>query len=224
MKAKLLGLAIAMALVGPAKASSVTYAVNIQAGFSITGTITTDGNIGALYDGDVIAYDLVVSTEPEVVCLGACTVNPVDPLSQYNISGGQYATGPGLVATSTGELTFNFAAKNSNFIILGSNTYPSDYVEFYDWQVLPHDEGIGGIQVGGGDGYPSVETDFYPSVGNVPCDSNGNCVIGATPIPPALPLFATGLGAISLLGRRRKQSIRHRVGPIAASKYAGAIA
>jgi hypothetical protein len=69
-------------------------------------------------------------------------------------------------------------------------------------------------------------------VGTVPCDEDGNCIIGtgghhnkkdkkdpsffssledtlddpvATPLPAALPLFATGLGGLGLLRWRRKR-------------------
>jgi hypothetical protein len=35
--------------------------------------------------------------------------------------------------------------------------------------------------------------------------TNGNSEVGITPLPAALPLFATGLGALGLLGWRRKR-------------------
>lgn len=36
--------------------------------------------------------DLAVSGTPDVVCLSACTANPLDPLGQFNIAGGYFAT------------------------------------------------------------------------------------------------------------------------------------
>jgi hypothetical protein len=112
-------------------------------------------------------------------------------------------TGPVLFATQQ-YLLFNFEAENSNAIILGQNTYPANYVEFYDHFLhdstgAPDDEGAGAIQVG-----PPV-TDF--SLGNFQeFSSDGTYIIGtATPLPAALPLFATGLGGLGLLGWRRKR-------------------
>jgi hypothetical protein len=44
---------------------------------------------------------------------------------------------------------------------------------------------------------------------NIVVSSNvGNAPLEATPIPAALPLFACGLGALSLLGRRKKRSVQ----------------
>ena len=65
----------------------------------------------------------------------------------------------------------------------------------------PDDEGPGAIQVGVGGGFPVF------SLGNFQENSSdGTYIIGtATPLPAALPLFATGLGALGLLGWRRKR-------------------
>jgi hypothetical protein len=46
---------------------------------------------------------------------------------------------------------------------------------------------------------------------------NGNPTT-ATPLPATLPLFASGLGAIGLLGWRRKRKIAHRINPALVSR------
>jgi hypothetical protein len=112
--------------------------------------------------------------------------------------------------------------------------YPSNYVEFYDHILIccngvPDDEGPGAVQVGGGAWYSSVRTAFYPNLGNlVEYSSDGTYIIGTdghhvkkntssfgssfddvlgdpTPLPAALPLFATGVGALGLLGWRKRR-------------------
>ena len=88
MNAKLLGLIVSLALIGPAEASSITYNVAIYestnfrqtANFSITGTITTDGTIGALSNSDVTGYNLTVGGVPgygaiSVECSTGCSPN-----------------------------------------------------------------------------------------------------------------------------------------------------
>jgi hypothetical protein len=53
----------------------------------------------------------------------------------------------------------------------------------------------------------TVSTGFWCSGPGTPCGLDGGDVSSwsATPLPAALPLFATGLGALGLLGWRRKR-------------------
>jgi hypothetical protein len=51
-----------------------------------------------------------------------------------------------------------------------------------------------GAEFGGGNGF-----------GNTPLEVNISSDVGATPLPAALPLFATGAGMLGLLGWRRKR-------------------
>jgi hypothetical protein len=213
MKA-LLGLIASIFLTLSANAASISYGVNIQeTGFSIVGTITTDGTLGALTNFNIIAYNLAVTGTTDVVCLSACTVNlDGTVIPPPNIGGGLFNTGPDLFATPQ-SLSFNFGATNSNFIVLGADTYPNYFVEFFDHQLVgasgtPNDEGPGGIGVGG------LRFVFYPNLGNLGSVDGSSFTIGAapgnetgfdTPLPAAFPLFATGLGALGLLGWRRKK-------------------
>jgi hypothetical protein len=220
MRSILSALSLFAAVIAPAKASEITYGVNFQgSAFSIVGTITTDGTTGPggtiapLSDSDVTAYNLKVSIPSTgavlpVACFTNCYAAPW-PYTEA-VPGGPpigtdgNATGPALFATQQ-YLLFNFVTANSNVIIFGQNTYPSDYVEFYDHLLIPDDEGAGAVQVGGGAWYPAVQTDF--SLGNLQeYSSDGTYIIGtATPLPATLPLFATGIGAMGLIGWRRKR-------------------
>ena len=218
MKSKLLGLILFVALIAPAGASEITYGVNIQENaFSIAGTITTDGTVGALSNSDVTAYDLVVSipgaTPITVACGTACVASFVNcTLCGTPIGNAPFPSGPALFATSQ-YLLFNFVQANSNYIILGQNAYPTAYVEFYDHVLIDaageaDDEGIGAIQVGGGGWYGAVRTAFCCNLNLPQYSADGTYVIGtaaAAPLPAALPLFATGLGGLGLLGWRRKR-------------------
>jgi hypothetical protein len=219
MRWNFLGFILFAALLTPAQASEITYGLNIQeSAFSVVGTITTDGETGGLFDSDVTAYNLTVSifgsglTYP-LACGTACYATFARTVGSGTPIGiAPFPSGFALFATQQ-YLLFNFAAENSNAIILGQNTYPSTYVEFYDHflidsEGMPDDQGTGAVQVGGGDWYPAVQTAFYPDLGNLQeYSSDGTYIIGTavTPLPAALPLFATGIGGLGLLGWRRKR-------------------
>ena len=61
MRGNIVGLlAVAFLCVcGPAQSTAIVYTIDIGAG-ALTGTITTDGTIGVLAAGDIIAWDLAV--------------------------------------------------------------------------------------------------------------------------------------------------------------------
>jgi hypothetical protein len=94
---KLIGLtsALAIALVSPASAN-IVYSVDYTVGTSVlTGTITTDGNLGAITAADITGFDLSTT-------LGA---------SAEFTPANSTVTGNGLTATLT-QLSFSFAAGN----------------------------------------------------------------------------------------------------------------
>jgi len=198
-----------------AATSEITYGVNFQgSAFSIAGTITTDGTIGNLFDSDVTAFNLTVSIPGGTTYTTACGTACYATLVTCTLCGTPIGIAPfpsGFALSATQQyLLFNFVTAKSNYIIFGQNTYPTYYVEFYDHILIdasatPDDEGPGAVQVGGGDWYGSVRTDF--SLGNLQeYSSDGTYIIGtATPLPAALPLFATSLGAMGLIGWRRKR-------------------
>jgi hypothetical protein len=166
-----------------AKASPITYDVNFSDGTnSVTGTITTVGNFGALSSSDITAWDLVIHAGPDAgISKGA---NP--PM-----------LGIPLLASSS-VIDFEPA--------LGSASFINGPV---DWQLLSSSLSppFGAIV------YTTLfRTNTVPFLS--PFDRDIPIAVAeltppdTTPLPAALPLFASGLGALGLLGWRRKQKQR----------------
>src|SRR5436309_15106863 len=96
-----------LACVSVCSAGPIVYTVNQTVGLgSVTGTITTDGNLGTLGGVDISAFNLNISD-------GNGTIQLVNPQS------GATTFGSGLSATLTG-LFFNYSL-NAAFLIEGSN-------------------------------------------------------------------------------------------------------
>ena len=177
------------------RAATITYVINDPIGLS--GTITTDGTIGTLSAGNIQNWNLTLS--------GTYTLTDTDATA-YKI-----VTGTALTADAT-NLFFNYSG--SGVFELGNGPPPSP--------PSAH---------GGGSGFPygMAEWGYFPTsfgsnlllydnFGSCPPDClsitggrNENLAIssgvssGVTPLPAALPLFATGAGVIGLLGWRRKR-------------------
>jgi hypothetical protein len=189
MNVKLLGLVACMAFLGASQTRAATiYNIDIVQGTdTVTGTITTDGTIGGLSASNIQTWNLTIQ----------------NPTGTNNLIG----TGPGvdsililapssvLVATAT-TLDFLFNDTTSGELDI-SNVSPSPFPAGAE-QFLMQTAGLVGS---GGAVYVDVneigDQQFGPSnlIGSV----------GTTPLPAALPLFATGLSALGLLGWRRKR-------------------
>jgi hypothetical protein len=95
-----------------------------------------------------------------------------------------------LTVVGTG-LFFNYDLSTASFFEIGTTALPNE-------NVVLEDAGQGGPLLQFNDG---VDSQSSSSV-------SGNIQIGTastTPLPTALPLFATGLGAMGLFGWRRKR-------------------
>ena len=194
MKSKLLGFIALIPLLGlsPANATTYNYAVAFPAIFTspsattVTGTISTD-------------------------CSSSCLLAPSDFLSwSFTFSGYLNATfsgGPsGVSETSTPNLeAFPLVLQYVNpFVADGRTTTFSsggDSLAFSDL-ISSGSTYPGEILLAvGGSGQTGTEINLL-NFATLTGTSSGP---SATPLPAALPLFASGLGALGLLGWRRKR-------------------
>jgi hypothetical protein len=104
-------------LVTPATASGILYTVDFHSGLHngqdgfITGTITTDGTIGALQPGSILGFDLT-----SIICGGFCG----SPVEEIGVSGSW--TPSSFSATST-DLFFDFGPQYTASLFLGPFAY-----------------------------------------------------------------------------------------------------
>jgi hypothetical protein len=198
MKMKLLVLIGCIALVGPAEAADITYTVDISASpenissgtDTVTGTITTDGTIGALVTSDIVSYSLEVTNSFATFPLSNTIGGTLD-IQNANDD---------LNATAS-ALTFNFSDTSAStyLYINGIGAAGSGSLGFYD-EAYVTPPASGEIQIGT---YGNEDTEVYLTgtsytLGTVPA-------VSATPLPAALPLFGTALGMMGLFGGRRKR-------------------
>jgi hypothetical protein len=174
--------ASALFVAGPCKANTV-YNVDLTGfGGSIVGTIVTDGTIGAIKDSNLVSYSLTLSEGSY-----SALITGSQPSSSSNLNGISWAS-----TTSAGGLYFDFGPGSQYFFLGDPGASSPSWVCFTG----------SGSGCGHGDiemrinGSPLFESgSFY----------QGSTEIGQAPLPAALPLFATGVAGLGLLGWRRKR-------------------
>jgi len=210
MKAKFFGVITGMALIGVSPAGAASYTYNlvpsvINDALDFNGTITTDADTGTLGLSDITVWSITISFYPSLAA----------PFTLTNLNSNKLMAGQDLTATPS-ALKFYYS---------DPNPLTAGYLEF---QLI----GIPGgdvawvaancpssIQACNGDpdsmsatlqnpgGMAEWQYGFTGDL-TIATRGGGSCVASAvctTPLPAALPLFATGLGAMSLLGWRRKR-------------------
>jgi hypothetical protein len=200
LKAKLLGLAcMALFDVQPAAALTYTYIVNEgSSAASVTGFIQTN-TLGNLGPGDIVDWNLLVTIGNSSADLaGPLTGNTsTSYIAVYNAD----YSGSDVTATSTG-LFFDFGDTNSlPYLQFVSTDNPYNPVVVCFNNSAPHSPCTTLSD-------PSAIDVSLNNVDFVSLDRQGNAQfasVATTPLPAALPLFATGLGVMGLLGWRRKR-------------------
>jgi hypothetical protein len=187
MKSKLVALAVIASgtVFGLAsQAFANTYNVNLTVG-GATATGFFTGIVGNS-SADIGAPFNLTLTE------GSTSVTLVGSNTGNNA---QVAAGNSNAVTVTdSQVLFNFSNSSPDFLEFYSNSNPGTLLCFQTY-VVCGGTGPGIVLLVNGDPFQSV-------TGNVVIASND---LATTPLPPALPLFATGLGALGLLGWRKKR-------------------
>ena len=203
MTRKLLSVACAAIVAGvlgvsQAHAATVVYNIisppNLFVSGTLSGTITTDGNTGVLSVSDIISWDIVQSAD--TVHFGS-TLDPSNSMVSL--------TGTALTANATG-LFFNFGATDNSLLEFFTPPGTGNNLQFCDATTPCLNQNsaqtfsdIVYVFVAPGEGATSGSS---PQVDTTEIAA---ATVGATPLPAALPLFATGIGGLGLLGWRRKR-------------------
>jgi len=190
MKSGLCKAVALIALLGGTPAFAKTYDMaEITSGFAITGSIVTDGNFGVLTQADILSWNLTLNF------FGVGVVHLIGPTS---VPLGQLAfQGSALTADNFG-LFWNFNGTNIA-------------LQFQQFDLTNTIVGL--IAFGEGDLTAEARdvlgqlhvSDIRPSSSSNLLFAIDPTAVDTTPLPAALPLFATGLGALGLLGWRRKR-------------------
>ena len=171
---------------GGTPASAKTYDIaEITGALSISGSIVTDGQFGVLSQADILSWNLTI------LHLGGSGVN----LNSGAPSAKLFFGGSALSADNF-NLFYNFsvAPSNDNFFFI---TQPVNNAIGFTTGLLELSL-FDGVTLFNEQVHPGGNLPF--AIDPTPFDDNI-----ATPLPAALPLFATGLGALGLLAWRRKR-------------------
>ena len=184
-------------------------------GGGLTGRITT-GDLGSKATGDVVVFDTTagstsVGNDPDL--LGPFTnVNNANDILDFGnalILNEKNGAGHGPDdAANGGAITFTFdlpVLLTAVFILDGADNSPNGASIFVDGAATALATGLGG-----GDRQFEVFDNFDPNttVTSLTVDFAGSGAIGrfgatVVPVPAALPLLLTGLGAFALIARRK---------------------
>ena len=100
-------------------------------------------------------------------------------------------------------------ASNDNLLFFPTTPHFDAFgISFSNIQVFPDDNASGNIRYSSADAAYLLTTygcTLNDCIANVPIVFDVTLASSSTPLPAALPLFATGLGALGLLGWRRKR-------------------
>jgi hypothetical protein len=197
MKTKLLGVVACMALLGvsQAVAATITYNVDIVSGSdSATGTITTDGTIGVLSTSNITDWNLLLT-------IGSSTADGLSssPSSSFIVDGNAFTASPTGLFFNFGDTTgtLNKAPYTlAQFNFISSTEYGQ--LQFVNAEATDYNGQVSAVEI-----FTSINPIIQTSIPET--ITSPVQIASTTPLPAALPLFATGLGAMGLLGWRRKR-------------------
>ena len=178
---RILGFVALASTLGMLPSQAATYTYNLDplslAGGTLAGYITTDTNVGSIDYANVTAYYFTITGGPYAGTYGQSPAYA----SQFHgspitASATNLSVSGDGVSGGPGTLTFDYAVSSCS--IYCSIRIWSDEIDLLDYFNLPL-------------GFASISGNFAD--------------IQQTPLPAALSLFTTGLGALGLLSWRRKK-------------------
>jgi hypothetical protein len=182
-------LILVAALIGmsPARASTFDYNVSIQLGLHhVTGTIVTDCDSCVLSPTDFVSWSFLLDGSNGISSSGTSPAgilwtgsSPLTATFTSIIYSPNLAFGAAIFFCNGGTSLCDAASTELQF---------SDITTAIAYLIGTTSQAVDFVGTG-----PDVEVAFLAEI------------TGATPLPAALPLFATGLGALGLLARRRKR-------------------
>jgi hypothetical protein len=183
MKSKLLGLMAVIALLGlfPSAGHALTFDFSFTGGCNVAGSpCTVTGEIDGLTAGATTAATAVVIDTVSSPAFTALSL----PYEVFPTSGVSESTSNTFTVNAAGTsiTSYDFEADSG-----------SSLVGWFFELTNAEDEFSNGFSPNTIDVISQAGTTFTP------------VAVGTTPLPAALPLFATGLGAMGLFGWRRKR-------------------
>jgi hypothetical protein len=173
---------IALSTSDPAAAIPLTWSL-VNADFSGGGTAT--GSF--VYDASTNTFSSIDITLSTTTSYGATTINQL-VCTNCTTSGGTEAALELVNASTQADLFISFAGPLS--------------------PVLPSSGGTIAFDLGNSGEEQCVNTNCSPAAFVGPLVTFTSGELTTTPLPAALPLFATGLGGLGLLGWRRKRKLQ----------------
>jgi len=197
MRMKLVSIAAALALFG---LSSPSYALNFMFSFTDTdpaggpnctncnvpGTVT--GEIFGLTEGTSAAVDLQIFSTPDYPVGGPPAFDAFAGGNWFSPIANTFTVSSGVITSWTFEANGVGSGGTWRFDLISTDSLFGPLNHMFFSSSIPDPQSPDFVQ------YETAS----PSIEFTPVD-------GQTPIPAALPLFATGLGAMGLFGWRRKR-------------------
>ena len=209
-------LAVSVCAMSSSSATAATvYTVDLPptGDLTLTGTITTDGNLGALTLSNFLDWDLTVSSTS--LSASYRFFGPAHgPTSNSTLHLSQGAQ-PNVVATNTtlflpypGVFDLESSGCNACGQAVVTPSPPGFNVEYF--RVCNSAGACDEVEIGLSlSGVQLADAGVQTSSDNNDQGENNNDQgnnLSQVPLPATLPLFATGLGALGLLGWRRKKA------------------
>jgi hypothetical protein len=167
-------------------ASALTYSVDLSSGgYSVVGTIATDGHLGSLAISNVVDWNLSYD-------VGTGPVLLTGPLSGGNSNFQMHLPAPTTLSATTTELNFDFAQTDYNFVRFELNSDSDLFLEFNNMGLLYPGIILG--KLGPGTGFETIT----PS-------TNVIGVASAVPEPTTWAMMILGFAGIGYMTYRRRK-------------------